>query len=87
MEELTGLTSYISINLYMKEIDIRPKEIFSKYRKLSKEDALDNFPSAARKEINCIACDSKKLEPQFEKHGFKYSMCLECGSLFHSPSS
>lgn len=85
MEGPTGLISYISINLYMKEIDIRPKEIFSKYRKLSKEDALNNFPSAARKEINCIACDSKKLEPQFEKHGFKYSMCLECGSLFHSP--
>lgn len=69
----------------MKETDIRPKEIFSKYRKLSKEDALNNFPSSARKSINCVACDSKKLESQFQKHGFKYSMCLECGSLFNSP--
>ena len=85
MEGLTGWTLSISTKIYMKEIDIRPKEIFSTYRKLSKEDALNNFPSAARKKINCIACDSKKLEPQFKKHQFEYSMCLECGSLFHSP--
>ena len=69
----------------MKEVDIRPKEIFSKYRELSKEDALNNFPFSARKVINCVACNSKNLELQFEKHGFEYSMCLECGSLFNSP--
>ena len=51
MEELTGLTLYISIKLYMKETDIRPKEIFSKYRKLSKEDALNNFPSQQENQL------------------------------------
>jgi len=69
----------------MKEQEIRPKELFSRYLELSRTDGArlerSNFVS-----IPCPACDEhEKVVQQFLKDGFQYMRCLECGSLFCSP--
>jgi 2-polyprenyl-3-methyl-5-hydroxy-6-metoxy-1,4-benzoquinol methylase len=68
----------------MKESEIRPKELFKKYLELSRSDAT-SFDKSRFDEINCIACESSSATKQFEKHGFGYSLCNKCGSLFCTP--
>ncbi len=71
----------------MKENEIRKKEAFDEYLRLSRKDAerliLKHKQGFA--EIPCIACHSKKYKRQFKKLGFWYVLCAECETLFANP--
>ena len=69
----------------MKESEIRPKSLLQRYLQLSKEDAASCFDKESRKPVPCVACGSLKIEPAFEKHGFAYGLCSDCGTLFQTP--
>lgn len=69
----------------MKEQEIRPNDLVSKYRELCAHDAEVFFHDCKRRKIACIACDSIDHTPQFTKNKFTYSLCKNCGSLFQSP--
>jgi SAM-dependent methyltransferase len=69
----------------MKEEDIRPAKIFEEYLSLSANDAEICFSNVDRKDICCPACGSLKNKLEFDKHGFEYSTCTKCGSLYQSP--
>ena len=69
----------------MKENDIRPQELLERYLQLSKEDAVQCFANEERQSIPCVACGSSKHEEQFEKSGFSYGQCRDCGTLFQTP--
>ena len=69
----------------MEEEQIRPKILFDEFLRLSGNDALNFFGSAERDYFDCPGCGGNKNEFSFEKKGFKYSVCLECDSLFVNP--
>jgi len=69
----------------LKEEDIRPAKIFEEYLCLSAKDAELCFSKTDKKDICCPACGSLKNKFEFEKHGFEYSTCDECGSLYQTP--
>lgn len=68
----------------MKEDEIRPKEIFEEYLRLSLQDA-QSFDQSSLVEIDCPACNSKSSLLHIQKNGFDYRRCGDCGSLFCSP--
>jgi SAM-dependent methyltransferase len=69
----------------MKEHDIRPANLFKKYLELCEADALTYFGSSPRRDTPCPACDSDKSTEAFEKWGFGYVLCEDCGTLYQSP--
>lgn len=69
----------------MKESDIRPEALLRRYLELSKRDAELCFADTQRLNIPCVACGSKHLKGEFDKNGFTYSSCRDCGTLFQSP--
>jgi len=70
----------------MKEYDIRPREAFQRYLRLSQKDARAFFRNHTRFEkISCIGCGGKKLAVSIRKNGFQYMECRACASLFVSP--
>ena len=69
----------------MKEKDIRPEALLSRYLELSEEDAARCFGDDHRVPIPCIGCGGRNTELAFEKHGFVYSLCQDCGTLYQSP--
>jgi len=70
----------------MKEEDIRKRNIFSQYLKLVEKDSCKIFADKRKfLEIDCPACGSKKFKFQFEKLGFIYVLCEDCGTLFVNP--
>lgn len=69
----------------MKEHEIRPKDLFSKYLELSAADASTYFSSSQREDIYCPACDNDIVRPTFEKWGFGYVLCEKCSTLYQSP--
>lgn len=69
----------------MKESDIRPEALLRRYLELSEQDAELCFVDTARLKIPCVSCGSEQLLGEFEKNGFAYSSCQECGTLFQSP--
>ena len=70
----------------MKEREIRPVDLFARYQKLSLEDIRVFFSDkSCFVQINCPGCASAKNRPAFEKFGFRYVECNQCGSLFTSP--
>jgi SAM-dependent methyltransferase len=69
----------------MKEKDIRPEALLRQYLKLSKDDAARCFDGESRLSISCVGCGSSKVESDFVKHGFAYSLCLDCGTLYQTP--
>lgn len=70
----------------MKEYEIRPREIFDEYLRISKSDipkffgATDQFVKAC-----CPACGEARQNSEFTKHGFEYVSCPRCDSLYVSP--
>lgn len=68
----------------MKENEIRPREIFEEYLRLSSNDAkkLDHSVFVT---ICCPACDSADLNHHLKKNGFQFDICLSCGTLFCNP--
>lgn len=69
----------------MKENDIRPEALLNRYLELSAQDAERCFSDSPRQPCDCVACGSKKLNPEFEKNGFGYVTCEDCGTLFQAP--
>ena len=69
----------------MKETDIRPEKLISRYMELSAEDADKCFKDSSRYAIPCVGCGAQKHNVQFTKNNFEYTQCETCGSLYQSP--
>lgn len=69
----------------MKEADIRPEALFNRYLELSAEDAERCFSGVAREERACVACGALEIQGEFEKNGFAYAACKQCGTLYQTP--
>lgn len=69
----------------MKETDIRPDHLLSRYLDLSAKDAERCFAGIERSVIACVACGADVASFEFEKFGFAYSRCQNCGTLYQSP--
>ncbi len=69
----------------MKEQDIRPQALLERYIELSASDAAICFGDSPRLEVACVACGCSRSAHQFDKSGFAYSRCAECGTLFQNP--
>lgn len=70
----------------MKEEEIRPKKIFDEYLKLAKEDIKQYFSDKSGfVHINCPACNGNDASFEFEKNGFNYVKCYNCGTLYVNP--
>jgi len=69
----------------MKEHDIRPKELLTRYVELSALDAGRCFSKSDRRDLPCVACGSALKTKQFDKNGFSYACCDQCGTLYQVP--
>jgi SAM-dependent methyltransferase len=70
----------------MKEREIRPSDLFARFQELCLEDIGIFFSNkSCFVQIDCPGCASAKNRPAFEKLGFRYVECDQCGSLFTSP--
>jgi 2-polyprenyl-3-methyl-5-hydroxy-6-metoxy-1,4-benzoquinol methylase len=69
----------------MKEYEIRPEALLNRYLELSARDARLCFDSAPRRPLDCIACGGSDSLHQFEKIGFAYAQCPDCGTLYQNP--
>ena len=70
----------------MKEREIRPSDLFTRFQKLCLEDIETFFSDkSCFVQIDCPGCASANNIPAFEKSGFRYVECDQCGSLFTSP--
>lgn len=70
----------------MKESDIRNKDKFEEYLKLVREDTQAFFKDKRGfEDVPCVACGSKDYKEAFEKWGFKYVLCEDCGTLYANP--
>ena len=69
----------------MKESEIRPKELFQKYLRLSAADTETYFISSQRQYLPCPACGNESSHPVFEKSGFGYTVCRSCQTLYQNP--
>jgi 2-polyprenyl-3-methyl-5-hydroxy-6-metoxy-1,4-benzoquinol methylase len=71
----------------MIEEEIRPKYLRDEFLRLSKEDISKFFGKEKQQvDLNCPACCVKtELVSQFVKHGFNYTECSECQTLFVNP--
>lgn len=67
------------------ENDIRPEAMFQRFLDLCAMDAVALFPPAPREEQPCPGCGCSRAEHAFDKWGFAFATCAECGSLFQSP--
>lgn len=68
----------------MKEEEIRPKQIFDEYLRLTERDIKKYFSGIKRDDIACPACGLEGIHA-FVKQGFSYKQCLVCQTLFVSP--
>ena len=70
----------------MKEFEIRPKEIFDEYIRISREDIAHFFSDQESfVEIPCPGCGCEGSAFSFVKYGFSYRVCGDCETLFVSP--
>ncbi len=69
----------------MKENEIRPEALLTRYRELSALDADKCFSGSSRHAVACVACGGPDSTPEFTKNGFAYAECNECGTLFQNP--
>lgn len=68
----------------MKEEEIRPKQIFDEYLRLTERDTETYFNGIKRDDVACPACGLEGVH-SFVKQGFSYRECLACQTLFVSP--
>ncbi len=70
----------------MREDDIRPRALLDEFFTLLAGDAR---AVAARREefvdVDCVFCGGRESRAEFEKDGFPFRSCLNCGSLYASP--
>jgi len=70
----------------VKESEIRNSSVHDQYLEMVRADALSFFDDPERcEEVNCPACSSDHLVFEFEKFGFRYDSCANCGTLFVNP--
>jgi SAM-dependent methyltransferase len=69
----------------MKEADIRPEALLNRYLELSAADADRCFAGVPRRSLPCVACGADGAVAEFEKNGFGYVSCAECGTLYQAP--
>lgn len=69
----------------MKEQEIRPEALLNRYLELSARDAQICFGDLPRLQVDCVACGGSQSTHQFDKNGFAYAQCIDCGTLFQSP--
>jgi len=69
----------------MKEQEIRPEALLNRYLELSAQDAKTCFDKSDRLTVPCVACGEGQSKHQFDKNGFAYTLCQDCGTLFQSP--
>ena len=69
----------------MKENDIRPANLISKYLELCEHDSR-SFPGKDNSDfLSCIACGSIHFKFLFSKSGFSYSICSKCSTVYLNP--
>ena len=69
----------------MKESDIRSDKLFEEYLNITKQDIKKLFDFSAFETIPCPACGNNHFHEEFEKDGFHYVVCLDCGTLYANP--
>lgn len=70
----------------MKEEEIRQRPVLNRYLELVAEDVRTIFRDRSLfRTIDCPACGGGDYQKQFEKLGFSYVLCSDCGTLFVSP--
>lgn len=69
----------------MKEKEIRNTEVLDRYLKLVNEDVKRFFDFNSFIETACPACSSGRYGREFDKNGFQYVSCADCGTLFVNP--
>lgn len=70
----------------VKEEEIRQRSVMNRYLELVGEDVHTMFNDhSCFIQIDCPACGSKNYQAQFEKLGFTYVLCPDCGTLFVNP--
>jgi SAM-dependent methyltransferase len=70
----------------VKEEEIRKRSVFNRYLGLVKEDAQTIFADrSCFIQVNCPACGNENYQAQFDKLGFTYVRCPDCGTLFVNP--
>lgn len=76
----------VVIDSDLQEQQIRPKPLFTEFRRQSIEDTREFFSDPdALVEVPCPACDSSAATPAFDKEGFHYKQCSACESVYVSP--
>lgn len=76
----------VVIDSDLHEQQIRPKPVFTEFRRQSIEDAREFFGDPdALVEVACPACDANAATSAFDKDGFHYKQCTECDSVYVSP--
>lgn len=68
----------------LTENEIRPKDMFEEYLRLSKIDG-DALSKNDFQEIRCPACESTNVKLAFKKNEFTFKKCIHCKTLFCSP--
>lgn len=70
----------------MREADIRPPALFSRYLGLLARDIERLFGDRSGfVDVPCVGCGAEAPAVAFEKLGFRYVTCGECASLYLSP--
>ena len=74
--------------LAMREVDIRPAEVFKSYLSLCDQDCITLFQKSDFLYYDCPCCDNKeklKFEFLFSKFNFQYHLCQACKSISVNP--
>jgi 2-polyprenyl-3-methyl-5-hydroxy-6-metoxy-1,4-benzoquinol methylase/ribosomal protein S27E len=69
----------------MKEEDIRKRDVFNEYLRLSERDAKAFFVPRSFVKVRCPACSGGEFAYEFEKTRFRHVTCANCGTLFVNP--
>lgn len=74
------------VNTGLHVADIKPPALMSEFTRLSIEDTAQYLSDTAH-HVPCVcpACGHAHTRPAFDKQGFRYHECDECGSVYVSP--
>jgi hypothetical protein len=81
-----NIVKHSVVDTGLREEEIRPPNLMSRFGQLSREDSLSFFAdSAAHTEVACPGCAGDCPTFICEKNGFKYNRCSTCASVYVSP--
>ena len=75
----------IVINEHYAQTDLKPSAMLEEYVHLLSEDVQKFLVKGQLMPRDCPACASKATQRNFEKLGFTYQECKDCGTLYVSP--